>query len=66
MNIHINGQLREVAASSTVAALLTELGVSQPHIAVELNLEVIPRAEHNDKQLCEGDRLEVVTLVGGG
>jgi sulfur carrier protein len=66
MTIHINGQSREVAADSTVAALLSELGITQPHVAVERNLEVIPRAQHGDTTLQDGDRLEVVTLVGGG
>jgi sulfur carrier protein len=40
--------------------------VKQPHVAVELNLEVVPRAQHSSTALREGDRLEVVTLVGGG
>ena len=66
MNIQVNGQGREVAEGATVTDLLGELGVTQPHVAVELNLEVVPRAEHRDTVLREGDRLEVVTLVGGG
>ena len=66
MTIQINGESREIAAGSTVAALLRELGVTQPHVAVELNLEVVPRAVHRETALREGDRLEVVTLVGGG
>jgi sulfur carrier protein len=66
MNIHVNGQPREVADGSTIAGLLGELGVAQPHVAVELNLEVVPRAEHAETRLHDGDRLEVVTLVGGG
>ena len=40
--------------------------LTQPHVAVEVNLDVIPRAEHRDKILSDGDRVEVVTLVGGG
>ena len=66
MNIQVNGQGREIAAGSTVANLLGELGVAQPHVAVEVNLEVVPRAEHRDTILSDGDRVEVVTLVGGG
>ncbi|MEX0612984.1 MAG: sulfur carrier protein ThiS [Pirellulales bacterium] len=66
MNIRVNGQSREVPAGSTVAALLQELDVVQPHVAVELNLEVVPRARHGETKLRDGDRLEVVTLVGGG
>jgi sulfur carrier protein len=66
MNIQVNGEGREVAAGSTVANLLGELGVTQPHVAVEVNLEVVPRAEHGGTILNDGDRVEVVTLVGGG
>ena len=66
MNIQVNGQGREIAAGSTVANLLGELGVTQPHVAVEVNLEVVPRAEHGATILSDGDRVEVVTLVGGG
>ena len=66
MTIHINGEPRDIAAGITVAALLEELRIAQPHVAVELNLEVVPRAQHGDTLLQEGDRLEVVTLVGCG
>jgi len=66
MIIQVNGQGREVAPGSTVANLLGELGVTQPHVAVEVNLEVIPRAQHREAILSDGDRVEVVTLVGGG
>jgi sulfur carrier protein len=64
MTIQVNGEPR--ASGSTVATLLRSLGVTQPHVAVELNLEVVPRAQHGETMLRAGDRLEVVTLVGGG
>lgn len=66
MNIRVNGEDRDIAAGSTVATLLGELGVAQPHVAVEVNLEVVPRAQHRETVLTDGDRVEVVTLVGGG
>lgn len=66
MNIQVNGEAREITAGSTVASLLGELGVTQPHVAVEVNLEVVPRRQHRDTILKAGDRVEVVTLVGGG
>ena len=66
MKIHVNGEDREISAEATVSDLLQELGVTQPHVAVELNLEVVPRAQHGATVLSDGDRLEVVTLVGGG
>jgi sulfur carrier protein len=65
MNVQVNGEGREVADGSTVAKLLGELGITQPHVAVEVNLEVVPRAEHRETVLKNGDRVEVVTLVGG-
>ncbi len=66
MTIQVNGDSRLIGDGVTVAQLLRELGVTAPHVAVELNLEVVPRAKHSDTLLHEGDRLEVVTLVGGG
>jgi sulfur carrier protein len=66
MTIQVNGNPREIDHGATVAKLLGELGVTQPFVAVELNLEVVPRAEHSETFLRDGDRLEVVTLVGGG
>jgi len=66
MNIQVNGQGREIAAGTSVASLLRELGVTQPHVAVEVNLEVVPRTQHRETLLTDGDRVEVVTLVGGG
>lgn len=66
ITIHVNGKLREVDASSTVADLLASLKIANRYCAVERNLHVVPREEHADCQLQHGDRLEVVTLVGGG
>jgi sulfur carrier protein len=66
MKILVNGEAREVVDGTSVSELLHVLGVTQPHVAVELNLEVVPRAQHVATTLNDGDRLEVVTLVGGG
>ena len=66
MTIQVNGQPQEIDAGASVATLLEVLGVTQAHVAVELNLQVVPRARHPQTVLREGDRLEVVTLVGGG
>lgn len=66
MKVQVNGESRELAEGTSVSELLAVLGVTQPHVAVELNLEVVPRAQHVATALKEGDRLEVVTLVGGG
>ncbi len=66
MQIIFNGEPRIVASGLTIAALLDELGLTSRHVAVEVNLELVPRAQHSRHALAEGDRLEVVTLVGGG
>jgi sulfur carrier protein len=66
MQITVNGQAREVDDGSTVAALLETLGLDPRQLAVERNLELVPRAEHAATLLGAGDRVEVVTLVGGG
>lgn len=62
----INGQQRTVEDGTTVLRLLTELGLGDRRVAVERNREIVPRAEHATTQLADGDRLEVVTFVGGG
>ena len=66
MQIFVNGEGREVSGSETLASLLAELGLDPKHLAVEVNLEVVPRGEHASCLLTAGDRLEIVTLVGGG
>jgi sulfur carrier protein len=66
MHIFVNGTPREIADGSTVAALLQQLALEARNVAVELNRDVVPRARHADVVLQDGDRLEIVTLVGGG
>ena len=66
MQITLNGQSHEVAETTTISELLVQLGVQTRHVAVEVNLEIMPHPEHPSYVLQEGDQLEVVTLVGGG
>ena len=66
MKILVNGAPREVSAGTTIAQLLVELEMTAKHVAVEVNLELVPRSRHAEHQLHEADQLEVVTLVGGG
>jgi|Marorgknorr_s2lv_3_1036020.scaffolds.fasta_scaffold275438_1 sulfur carrier protein len=65
MEIQINETPTEVPDGTTIAQLLAQLNKRQ-HVAVELNMEVVPRREHTDVVLRAGDRVELVTLVGGG
>lgn len=66
MQIFFNGEPREVSEDTTVAQLLRQLELQPRYVAVEVNLELVPRARHESHVLQAGDRLEVVTLVGGG
>jgi sulfur carrier protein len=66
VEILVNGQPRQVAEGLTVAALLDELKLANRYVAVEVNLELVPRQLHAQRRLAPGDRLEIVTLVGGG
>jgi thiazole synthase len=65
--ITINGQERTFPDPVTVAELLRQLGLeSRSGVAVEVNREVVPARRYGEHQLAAGDRVEVVTLVGGG
>ena len=66
MNLIVNGETRCVPAGTTLEQLLETLQLDPRTLAVELNLDVVPRGRHDQCVLQEGDRLEIVTLVGGG
>jgi sulfur carrier protein len=66
VSVWLNGQPRQLATGTSVAALLAELGLPVAQVAVEVNRELVPRADHSTRELADGDRLEIVTLVGGG
>jgi len=66
LHITVNGQARAAAAGTTVSALLASMGVDPTRVAIERNEEVVPRTTWNAAALAEGDRLEIVSFVGGG
>ncbi|WP_082382313.1 sulfur carrier protein ThiS [Blastomonas sp. AAP25] len=66
INLHINGEPRRVSAGQSIAALVTSLGLDPAKVAVERNLEIVPRSTLADVMVGEGDRLEIVHFVGGG
>jgi thiamine biosynthesis protein ThiS len=66
MNIHLNGELREVPDNLTLAALLEWLNLPADRLAVERNREVAARSTWGKTMIQPGDRLEVVHFVGGG
>lgn len=66
MTLHINGEQRDFPDDLTVAALVAQLGMKPDRVAVELNLEIVPRSQWETTTLKDGDKLEVVHFVGGG
>lgn len=66
MRLVVNGEDHETPEGTTVRDLLVRLGLGGGLVAVERNGEVVPRAEHPNTALNDGDRLEVVHFVGGG
>jgi sulfur carrier protein len=66
MQIHVNGETRMAADGATVADLLRELQVRPDRVAVELNLEVLDRNDFEGRSLHEGDRVEIISFIGGG
>lgn len=65
MQVTINGELRELA-SLTILQLLESLGVNPRKVAVELNAEILPKADFVSTSLVNGDKIEIVHFVGGG
>lgn len=66
MTITVNGETRSLPDGATVRALIEALGLGRSACAAEVNRELIPRREHESRRLQEGDKVELVTLVGGG
>lgn len=66
VTVVVNGQPQQIADGTSVAQLIADLELTPSHVAVELNLELVPRAQHARQSLADGDRIEIVTLVGGG
>ena len=64
--IHLNGDLRRVTVGSTIAGVLGELGLDPRKVAVERNLEIVPRSTFGEVRVNEGDAFEIVHFVGGG
>ena len=66
LHLTINGEPKELPDPLTVADLLARLGLDRRKVAVEVNEAVVPAVSHAEHRLAAGDRVEVVTLVGGG
>jgi thiamine biosynthesis protein ThiS len=66
MEITVNGEPRTVGQGLTITALLAEMGIKPGPIAVEINGQIISKMEHGTTLLAAGDRVEIVSFVGGG
>ena len=65
MRIRLNGEERQTGAA-TIADLLRELDVERGRVAVEVNLEIVRKAEYDTRPVSDGDSIEIVNFVGGG
>ena len=66
MRIQLNGEALDLPDGATVADLLARLDLAGKRVAVELNLDIVPRSQHGETTLRDGDRVEVVHAIGGG
>ena len=66
MNIYLNGDAYEVSANCTVAQLLDILKLSGRRLAVEIELEIVPRSSYGARILRDGEHVEIVHAIGGG
>ena len=64
--VRVNGDDRRVPAGLSIAGMLAELGLNPQRVAVERNLEVVPRSSLDNVRVEDGDRYEIVHFVGGG
>ena len=65
-SIRVNGERRRVVKGTSVADLALELGLDPSRVAVERNLEIVPRSTLSEVKIEDGDEFEIVTFVGGG
>ncbi|MDZ7804758.1 sulfur carrier protein ThiS [Thiohalophilus sp.] len=66
MQIVVNGEQKQVEPGLTAAALVEQMGLGGRRIAMEVNLEILPRSRYGEHTFTDGDRVEIVHAVGGG
>ena len=66
ISVRVNGEERHVEGGASVAAMLDQIGIDQAKVAVERNLEIVPRSMLNEVSVEDGDQYEIVHFVGGG
>jgi sulfur carrier protein len=66
MQIQVNGDAMEFGDGATVSDLIQRMALEGKRLAVEVNEDIVPRSEHPQFSLSDGDRVEVVHAIGGG
>ena len=66
IHVQVNGETKELPAGTSVRALLDQLGLNPGRVAIEYNLEILPKTKWEATQVAPGDRFEIVQFVGGG
>ena len=66
MNIILNNTINEVHENITIEELLLLNDIKSKYIAVEINKKIIPKSKYKEYQLCEDDKVEIITAIGGG
>ncbi len=66
MQVQVNGDGLELPTEATIADLIEHMALTGKRLAVEVNEDIVPRSQHPDFRLNEGDRIEVVHAIGGG
>jgi thiamine biosynthesis protein ThiS len=66
ISIQVNGEKKEAQAGSSVRQLVEQLGLNPARVAIEYNLQILPKAKWEETRVAAGDRFEIVQFVGGG
>jgi thiamine biosynthesis protein ThiS len=66
MRLTVNGEAMDVAEGASVSDLVAQLDLNPKKVAVERNLQIVPRSQYEATPLADGDRIEIVAFVGGG
>ena len=66
MNIKLNGESHTLTRHMSLQELLEAEGLAERRVAVEVNGEIVPRSQHGERALAEGDVIEIVHALGGG
>ncbi len=66
IQVHVNGEIKQLTPGTSVRALLDHLGLNPCRVAIEYNLEILPKTKWDETRVNAGDRFEIVQFVGGG